>query len=58
MAVFRGQSAIFVLKLKNCIIKCKRQFAYKLHQNLDSFINTLISNVNVIIKYQYKKSMA
>ena len=41
----------------NCI-KCKRQFAYKLYQNLDSFISTHIPNVNVIIKYQYKESMA
>ena len=61
MAVFRGRSGIFVLKLKNCInckIKCKRQSAYKLYQNLDSFINTLIPNVNVIIKYHNKESMA
>ena len=40
------------------LIKYKRQFAHKLYQNLDSFINTLIPNINVIIKYQYKKSMA
>ena len=56
MAVFRGLSGIFVLKLKKLYqtveIKCKRQFAYKLYQNLHSFINTLIPNVIVIIKYQ------
>ena len=45
MAVFCGRSGTFILKLKNCIIKtveikCKRQFSYKLYQNLDSFINT------------------
>ena len=34
------------------LIKYKRQFAYKLYQ---TFINTLIPNINVIIKYQYKK---
>ena len=37
------------------LIKYIRQFAYKLYQ---TFINTLIPNINVIIKYQYKKSMA
>ena len=40
------------------LIKYKRQFAYKLYQNFDYFMNTLIPNINVIIKYQYKKSMA
>ena len=37
------------------LTKYKRQFAYKLYQTC---INTLIPNINVIIKYQYKKSMA
>ena len=52
MAVFRGRSGIFVLKLKNNKCRNKMQkivYMYRLYQHLTSFTNILITSVNVNI---------
>ena len=52
MAVFRGRSGIFVLKLQNNKCRNKMQkavYTYRLYQHLASFINILINNANVNI---------